>query len=111
MSDSISHFLWSLSYIKENLKTKNLEACVNKWIFIINLKTTPAESPWSNGLIERHNLIVGDMVTNVMKDKEFNLETALAWAISSKNSLGSNDWQSLNQLVFGRNPNYPVVSW
>ena len=37
------------------------------------------------------------------------LETALAWALSAKNSLQSFYGFSPNQLVFGRNPNLPSV--
>ena len=36
------------------------------------------------------------------------LEVALAWAVSAKNSLETHLGFSPNQLVFGRNPNYPA---
>ena len=31
----------------------------------LNIHTTAAESPWSNGLVERHNKIIGEMITPV----------------------------------------------
>ena len=34
----------------------------------INVKTTGAESPWSNGVVEKHNGIIGNMMEKVMPD-------------------------------------------
>ena len=75
----------------------------------MKIKTTAAESPWSNGLIERHNGIIGESVTKTIEDVGCNLEIALAWAISAKNSLQNNNGFSPNQLVFGKNPSFPSV--
>ena len=75
----------------------------------IRICTTAAESPWSNGLVERHNAILGLTVSKVIEDTSCDLEVALAWAISAKNSLKNVHGFSPNQLVFGRNPNYPNV--
>ena len=69
--------------------------------------TTAAESPWSNGLNERHNGILGEMVKKTLEDTHCSFEIALAWAISAKNTLHSVHGFSPNQLVFGRNPNLP----
>ena len=44
-----------------------------------------------------------------MNDKKQDLDVALGWAVSSKNSLASFNGYSPNQLVFGKNPNYPCV--
>jgi hypothetical protein len=73
----------------------------------ITLKTTAAESPWSNGLCERHNGILNDNVNKVMESGNFSLETAIHWAVSAKNSLANVYGFSPNVLVFGRNPNFP----
>ena len=73
------------------------------------VKSTAAESPWSNGVNERHNGIIGEMVTKTMEDSGCSLEVAVAWAISAKNSLANINGYSPNQLVFGRNPNFPCV--
>ena len=52
--------------------------------FGITIKTTAAESPWSNGLVERHNQIIGNMMKKVLDDGcEFG--TALAWCVNAKN--------------------------
>lgn len=73
----------------------------------IVVRTTAAESPWSNGLNERHNGILGEMVKKTVEDTNCSFEIALAWAISAKNTLHSAHGFSPNQLVFGRNPNLP----
>ena len=74
-----------------------------------NVKSTSAESPWSNGVNERHNGILGEMVTKTMDDINSSLEVAVAWAVSAKNSLANVNGFSPNQLVFGKNPNFPCV--
>ena len=53
----------------------------------ITMKTTAAESPWSNGMVERHNGIIGESVTKIMHDVICSLDVALSWALSAKNSL------------------------
>ena len=71
----------------------------------IVVRTTAAESPWSNRLNERHNGILGEMMKKTLEDTHCSFEIALAWAISAKNTLHSVHGFSPNQLVFGRNPN------
>ena len=66
--------------------------------------TTAAESPWSNGVCERHNAVIGNMVTKILSDSKCDLETALAWAINAKNSLHNVYGFSPAQLVFGKTP-------
>ena len=80
--------------------------CENLNIYI---KTTAAESPWSNGLVERHNAVLGLTVEKTVVDSKCNLDTSVAWAVSAKNSLRNVNGFSPNQLVFGRNPNFPNV--
>ena len=72
----------------------------------IQICTTAAESPWSNGLVERHHAILGMKVSKVMKDVNCQLEVAVALSVSAKNCLKNLCGFSPNQLVFGRNPNY-----
>ena len=74
---------------------------------IIIVCTTPAESPWSNGLNEQQDGILGEMVKKTIEDTHNNFEIALAWAISAKNILYNVHGFSPNQLVFSRNPNLP----
>ena len=75
-----------------------------------NVKTTGAESPSSNGVVEKYNGIIGNMMEKVLSDVGCSLEVALAWCLSAKNALLNSYGYSPNQLVFGYNPNFPSVS-
>jgi hypothetical protein len=77
--------------------------------FNIKVLTTAAESPWSNGLCEKHNGIIADMIQKTMSDGVCDLELAIHWCVAAKNSLLNVYGYSPNQLVFGRNTNYPAV--
>ena len=68
---------------------------------------TTIESPWSNGLNERHNGILGEMVMKSLEDTHCSFEITLAWVISAKNTLHTVHRFNHNELVFGRNPNLP----
>ena len=70
----------------------------------IQICTTAAESPWSNGLVERHNTVLGMTVLKVIKVVNCQLEVALAWSV--KNCLKNVYGFTPNQIVFERNPNY-----
>ena len=71
--------------------------------------TTAAESPWSNGVVERLNGVIGNIVGKIIDDTGCDVETALAWAVSARNALVNNSGFSPNQLVFGFNPAIPDV--
>ena len=73
----------------------------------IRMMTTSAESPWSNGIVERHNSILADKVRRISADVGCNHEIAVSWAIAARNSLDNHNGFSPNQLVFGRNPMFP----
>ena len=75
----------------------------------INFITTADESPWSNGLVERHNAIIGEAVAKVVEDTNCPVEIALCWSINAKNSLHNIHGFSSYQLVFGNNPVLPSV--
>jgi len=75
----------------------------------IELMKTAAESPWSNGTCERHNGILKISILKTMEESGCSIESATAWATSSKNTLSNNDGYSANILVFGRNPSFPSV--
>lgn len=77
--------------------------------FNIIVRTTPAESPWSNGLLERHNRTLTDILNKVKCDQSIDLETALAWSVSAKNCLNNTHGYSSHQLVYGANPNLPTT--
>ena len=79
-------------------------------MYNIRCLCTAAESPFSNGICERSNAIIGDSVSKIVEDvSQCDLETALAWAVSARNCLYNNQGFSSNQLVFGTNPVFPNV--
>lgn len=75
----------------------------------VDVKTTGAEAPWSNGLCERHNGIIGEAVHKIIDETGVSVEIALAWAIAAKNSIHNVYGFSPYQLVLGRNPVYPSI--
>ena len=77
--------------------------------FDIQVTTTAAESPWSNGLCEHHNAILTEILLKIEEDSACDLNTALSWAIMAKNCLHNLNGFSPYQLVYGRNPNLPSV--
>ena len=72
-------------------------------------ETTAAESPFSNGIVERHNSILYEAMCKTMKETKCEPDLALAWSVSAKNSLASSNGYSPNQLVFGQNANMPSL--
>ena len=77
--------------------------------FNVETTTTAAESPFSNGIVERHNLILAEAMLKTIEDVKCAPDVALAWAVSAKNALQNHGGFSPNQLVFGRNINTPSV--
>ena len=77
--------------------------------FNIKILSTAAESPWSNGICERLNGVLGIMVSKIVEDAKCDVHTALAWAVSARNAFDNNSGFSPNQLVFGFNPVIPNV--
>ena len=77
--------------------------------FNITVKTTPAYSPWSNGLCEKHNHMLTETVLRVKENNKCDWETALAWSVCAKNSLINSKGFSPYQLVCGRNVNLQTV--
>ena len=93
--------------VSEYINSEFISFCEN---FNINTKTTAAESPRSNGLVEHHNGILDNTVRKMVSDKpNYSVETGVAWAIATKNSLKNVYGFSPNQLVFGKNLNFPNV--
>ena len=77
--------------------------------FSFRLITTAAESPWSNGVCERLNGVLGKLVLKILDDVKCEVEIALAWAVYARNSYYNNSDFSPNQLVFGFNPGMPDI--
>ena len=70
---------------------------------------TAAESPWSNGLCERHNALLARNIHKIRLDVGCSDDIALAWSLCAKNSMANVYGFSPNQLVFGKNPNLPNI--
>ena len=75
--------------------------------FNIKHDATAAESPFSNGIVERHNALLGQMTLKVRHDTKCSIPIALMWAVHAKNTLINIFGFSPYQLVFGRNPSIP----
>lgn len=75
----------------------------------INACTSPAEAPWSNGLVERYNMVIAEMLDKILHDTKCKLSVALAWATNAKNSLQTVHGFSPATLVFGYNPRLPSI--
>ena len=78
--------------------------------FGITIKTTAAESPWSNGIVERHNLTIANMLDKVLHETDCNFDMALSWCINAKNSLANVHGFSSYQLAISTNPRLPSVT-
>ena len=70
---------------------------------------TAAESAWSNGVVERLNFVIGDVLDKILTDTSINYDIAVAWAINAKNSLQNICGFSLYQLAIDGNPQLPCV--
>ena len=81
---------------------------MNEKLNVVTL-TTAGKSSFSNGTVERHNLVGSESMKKTIQDVKCLPEVALAWAISAKNSLQNHGGFSPNQLVFGDNINLPSV--
>ena len=73
---------------KEMNEKLNIEVC-----------HTAGESPWSNGMVERHNAVLEECLAKVIQDAKCDPESALAWSVSAKNSLMNQDGFSPDQLT------------
>lgn len=72
------------------------------------LRTTGANAPFSNGMCERHNGIIGDAFLKLHDEMPgANPEVLLSWATNAKNSLANTYGHSPYTLVFGRTPSIP----
>ena len=83
-----------------------IDFCEN---FNMKIKATAAEAPWSNGICERHNAIITDIILKVRNDTKCDWETVLAWAVSAKNYFINVSGFSLHHIVLGRNINLPSI--
>ena len=77
--------------------------------FNIVVQTTATDSPWSNGLVERHNLVLSEMLDKVLTDSKCPFNVALSWCINAKNSLHNVHGFSPYQLALGQHPRPPAL--
>ena len=85
---------------------KFIEMCESMNIrFMLNA----AESPFSNRLVERHNLILSEMLDKTLEDHNTDLEVALSWCVNAKNSLANVHGFSPLQLALGQSPKLPSI--
>ena len=77
----------------------------------LNIETgiTAAESPFSNDIVECHNLIVAEVMEKTLEDEKCEPEIVLAWAVRAINAVQSNLGHSSNEPVFCYNINIPSV--
>ena len=75
--------------------------------FNITVKTTAAESPWSNGIVERNNQTIARSMDKIIEDTQCDPELALCWSVNAKNSLMNVAGFSPFQLALGSNPRLP----
>ena len=75
----------------------------------IEVATTVWESPFSNGIVERHNKILAEAMQKTLDDVKCELDVALAWAVSAKDALQNCGGYSPNQFVLRRDVNMPTV--
>ena len=69
----------------------------------ITVKVTAAESPFSNGLVERHNFIIAVMINKTLQESQFSLDLALSWYLNPRNSLTNIHGFLPFQLALGQN--------
>ena len=55
--------------------------------FGIITETTSAESPWSNGIVERYHALLFEAMLKTKEETGCDVKTALAWATAAKNAL------------------------
>ena len=76
----------------------------------MELKTTGANSPWQNGIVERNHATTDAILTSIVRDyPKMKLKVALAWAVTAVNGMSNVRGFSPNQLVFGRNLKLPNI--
>ena len=64
----------------------------------ITVKVTVAESPFSNGLVERHNMIIANMLDKILDNQQRNLGIALLWCLIAKKPISVGLWSNSETL-------------
>ena len=77
--------------------------------FNIEIQNSAAESPFSNGMVERHHRVLTEMLVKTKEDCKCSWQIALSWALNAKNSMQMFGGFSAYQLLMGKNPSLPNV--
>ena len=75
----------------------------------IDVKVTPVEAPYSNGICERHNSVIAQMTKKTKMSTSCTWKVALMWAVNAKNNLHNIYGFTPQQLVMGRNTKLPSI--
>ena len=68
----------------------------------ITVKVIAAESPFSNRLVKRCNMIIVNMLDKILENQQLGLDIAYSWCLYSKKPLANVHGFSSFQLVFGQ---------
>ena len=78
--------------------------------FNVEMMSTAAEAPWSNGCCERHNQVLTEMFLRICADNpKLPTYISLRQAVFAKNVLFNFSGYSPHQLVYGKQPRIPTV--
>ena len=73
----------------------------------IIVKTTAAESPWSNSLVERHNLVLSERLDKIIDETDCDISLAVYWCVNAKNSLHNVHGFPPYRVTLGTNTKLP----
>ena len=81
---------WVVVYVTvDNFSTDNEGKFINKELMtlceVLNIKVpiTRAKSPWSNRIVQQHNLVLSEMLNKVLEKNRCSLDTALVWYLNA----------------------------
>ncbi|CAG2240933.1 unnamed protein product [Mytilus edulis] len=74
----------------------------------MSVKTTAGYSPWSNGVVERHNITLTETINKMRESSNLSWETSVSWAVHAKNSLLNVYGYSPYQIVL-KEPKHAIV--
>ena len=68
-----------------SLPIASFYSCAKPWIQQLKLLQQNPHS--SNGLVERQNMTIANMLDKILEDQQLGLDVALSWFLNVKNSL------------------------
>ena len=74
----------------------------------IKICTTAAKSPWSNNLVECHDVWLKLIVCKTIEEINCDLDVAVAWALSAKNSLKNGNGFSLRSTCIWKKQTFQM---